>query len=259
VVTNSPSMGAEDHAGVSDKHSAALIAAGSVTATVGGAFVTVTALEPGRPLRPLWANAWFDIGFACAIIGLALAALGLYLNFRRQERTPPVAGATEPGPGPAGGRPGPVLPPLVVKVLADSSFAGWRHTAMIAALHVEIENTTNQDIVIDGYEFTCDNAAQPLWNHQVSTDERISLLQEIKRRDESQEHGQPLRSFTQIASRNRISGWLLMPVSRNSEGGTPGCTVAVRDVLGNRYLAKLPRQEPRTYAPASGSDGPHLQ
>ena len=152
MVTTSPSMEAQDRAEESDKHSAALIAAGSVTATFGGAFITVTALEPGRPIKPIWANAWFDIGFACAIIGLALAAFGLYLNFRRHARIPPAAS----------GRPGSALPPLVVTVMADSRFVGWRHTAMIAALHVEIENSTDKDIVIDGYEFTCDNEGQPL-------------------------------------------------------------------------------------------------
>jgi hypothetical protein len=250
--TGEANMEAKDHADVSDRRSAALIAAGSVTATVGGAFITVTALEPGMPLRLIWLNAWFDIGFVCVITGLILAALGLYLNFRRQERTSTAAKATELGPGAtACGHRSP-LPPLVVKILADSRFESWRNSAMIAALHVEIENTTDKDILIDGYEFTCDNEGQPLWDHGASHDERISVLQEIKRRDKSQEHGQPLQNFSRIASRNRISGWLLMPVSRNPGGGAPGCTIAVRDVLGNRYLAKLPRQEPRTYNPVSG-------
>jgi hypothetical protein len=251
MATKSAGIQARERAEVSDKHSAALIATGSVTATVGGAFITVTALEPGRPLRPIWANAWFDIGFACAIVGLVLAAFGLYLNFRRQARTPPAASATEPVPGPAADGPASAFPPLVVKVLTDSRFVGWRQAAMIAALHVEIENTNTKDIMIDGYEFTCDNEGEPIWDHQTSAEERISLLQEIKRRDENAEHGHRLRDITRISSRNRISGWLLMPVSRNSGGGTPGCTVAVRDVLGNRYLAKLPRQEPRTYDPVS--------
>jgi len=243
-------MKAKDRTGLSDKRSAALIAAGSVTVTVGGAFITVTALEPGRPLAPIWVNAWFDIGFACVIIGLILAAFGLYMNFSRQERTLPAVEATEPRLGPATGRLG--LPPLVVNILADSRFVSWRNSTMIAALHVEIENTTEKEILIDGYEFTCDNEGQPLWDHRASNDERISVLQEIKRRDECHEHGQPLQNFTRIASRNRISGWFLMPVSRNPGGGTPGCKIAVRDVLGNRYLAKLPRQEPRTYDPVSG-------
>jgi hypothetical protein len=73
-------MVAKDRADVSDKRSAALIAAGSVAATAGGAFITVNALEPGKPLTPVWVNTWFDIGFAGAIIGLILAGFGLYLN-----------------------------------------------------------------------------------------------------------------------------------------------------------------------------------
>jgi hypothetical protein len=243
---------ARERAELSDKRSAALIATGGVTATVGGAFILVTTPAPGGPPRPMWANAWFDIGFAGSIAGLVLAALGLYLIFRRQDRTRPGTRAVEPDPAPAPGGPGSAFPPLVVKILPDSRFVSWQKTAMIAALHVEIENTTTRDIVIDGYEFTCDNEGQPLWDHQTSADERISLLREIKRRDDSGEHGPRLRDITRIASRNRISGWLLMPVSRDSGGGTPGCTVAVRDVPGNRYLAKLPRQEPRTYAPVSG-------
>src|SRR5215471_13693715 len=134
-------MVAEDRADVSDKRSAALIAAGSVIATVGGVFITVTTLEPGRPLTPIWVNAWFAMGFACAITGLMLAAFGLYLNFRRQQRIPLAAKATEAGPCPAVGRLGPPPTPLMVKILADSRFLSWRNSAMIAALHVEIENT----------------------------------------------------------------------------------------------------------------------
>jgi hypothetical protein len=245
-------MVAKDCAGVSDGHSAALIATGSVTATVSGAFMTVTALEPNKTLRPIWENVWFDIGFVCVIIGLILTGLGLYLSFCSQQSVPRAAKAAKSGPGAECGRLGSPLPSLMVKILADSRFECWRHSTLIASLHVEIENKTGNDIFIDGYEFMCDDDSRPLWDYRTTNGEWISVLQEIKRRDECQEHGQPLQDFTRIAACNRITGWFLVAISRNRRGGTPGCTIAVRDVLGNRYLAKLPGQDPQTYHPVNG-------
>lgn len=235
-----------------DRHSATLLTAGGVAVTVGGVFMAVTALEPSKTPRSIWANAWFATGFGCLAVGVMLALLGLYLHFRRPKPTSPAPEATEPAPVTAAVRLGPPLPPLVVKILPDSRFEGWQQSIMIAILHVEVENTTDKDILIDGYEFTYDTEGRPLWDHQGTNDEQISVLQEINRRDQSQEHGQPLQKFRRIAARNRISGWFLRPVPRSLAGGTPECTVVVRDDIGNRYPAKMPRQEPRTYDPVSG-------
>lgn len=237
---------------VADRHSGTLLGAGGVLVTAGGTFMAVTALEPSRISKSIWGNSWFDTGFACLIVGLAFAALGVYLNYRKQR--PASADAERAGPAPATEIKGPgrPLPPLLVRILPDSRFEKWTRSVMIAALHVAVENTTDKELSIDGYEFIFSNDGHFSWDYQVANDEQISALQEIKRRDQCQENGRPLRALEQISAGNRISGWLLTAIPRNPAGGTPECTIVVMDDIGNKYTAKLPRQEPRTYDPITG-------
>ena len=83
---------------VADKHSGVLLAASAVTVTVGGAFIAVTALEPNKTSRSVWANAWFDLGLAFVIVGLLLMLGGIYLHFRpetpRSAERPPETDAS---------------------------------------------------------------------------------------------------------------------------------------------------------------------
>src|SRR6266571_2774871 len=88
-------------AGASDRHSGALIAAGSVMVTVGGIFMAVTALEPSKTPISIWVNVWFDVGFGFLVAGLIIVAFGLYLNFRKQK--PESSEEAEPQPVPAAG------------------------------------------------------------------------------------------------------------------------------------------------------------
>jgi hypothetical protein len=75
----------------------------------------------------------------------------------------------------------------------------------------------------------------------------MKIVQEIARRQKDGGYGQPLEDIRRIAARSRSSGCYLAPVARNPAGGTPECAIAVEDDIGNRYLAKLPKREPRTY------------
>ena len=215
--------------------------------TAGAAFMAVTALEPSKNSKSIWANSWFDTGFACLIVGLVLAALGVYLNYHRQKPTSTAVTRAEPVTEFA--RLGPRIPPLLVKVLPGISFERWKHSVMIVTFQVAIENTTDKDILIDGYDFIYGSAGHLAWDHQTVDDEQISTLQEIRQREGSQENGQSLRDLRRIAAGNRISRRLLIPVPRNPAGGTPECTVVIIDDIGNRYTARLPGQEPRTYDP----------
>jgi hypothetical protein len=139
------------------------------------------------------------------------------------------------------------LPNLIVTIMEDSRFEDWQYIALIAALHVQVENTTDTDILVKGYGFTYDNEGRPLWDHQASDDDRRSVEGEIHRRLERQEYGQPLINYMRIPARTRISGWYVTDVTRNPSGGTPECTVIVRDDTGNQYRAVLPKREPRIY------------
>jgi len=230
--------------GGADSHSSALLGAGGVMVAAGAAFM---ALAPSKATKSFWANSWFDVGFACLIIGLILAARGFYLNYRRQKPAPTVVTETKLVMKTARLRS--PRPPLVVQILPDSGFERWNHSAMIATLQVAIENTTSKDILIDGYEFTYGRAGQLAWDHQATDDEQISTLQEIKRREQSLDHSQSLRELRRISAGDRISRRLLKSIPRNPAGGTPECTVAIIDDVGNKYTAKLSGQEPRTYDP----------
>ncbi len=139
------------------------------------------------------------------------------------------------------------LPNLIVTIMEDSKFENWKRIVLIAALHVQVENTTDTDILVAGYSFTYDNEGRPLWYEQASADDNRSVEQEFQRRKERQEPGQPLPNYMRIPAHARVSGWLVTGVTLRPKGGTPECTVIVRDDTGNTYQATLPRREPQTY------------
>jgi len=228
-----------------DKHSSVLLAAGSVMAATGGTFMAVT---PSKISAAIWANAWFSAGFACVVVGLALAALGVYLHFRRLhlKSCAPNGEGKKRIPTSTADTLGLPVPPMIVRIMPHSRFENWG-LCRIAVLLVEVENTTDRDISIGCYEFTCDDEGQPHWDHQATNDQRMKIVQEIARRQNDGDYGQPLEDIKRIAARSRSSGCYLAPVARNPAGGTPECAIAVEDDIGNRYLAKLPRREPRTY------------
>lgn len=229
-----------------DTHSGALLGTAAVTVGAGGAFMLVTGLEPSKT-HSIWMNAWFDTGLALVILGLAVAGLGLYANFRKLRTGTSAADAAKPAQVPPTDKPRRPLPPLEVKILPDSGFERWGQSVRIAALHVEVKNTTGKDILVNDYEFSYDTQGRPTWEQQATNDEQLAVRQEIKRRDECQEHGQPLGNFTRINANGQVYGWLLAPISRNPAGGTPECTVTVVDDDGDRYPAKLPGREARTW------------
>ena len=77
--------------------------------------------------------------------------------------------------------------------------------------------------------------------------ERLELDRELHNRRERQYYGIPLRNHATVPAREFITGWVVEALPRKAAGGTPSCTVVIRDVLGDEYPATLPKQEPRTY------------
>jgi hypothetical protein len=138
------------------------------------------------------------------------------------------------------------LPALIVTII-DNKFENWHYIALLAAFHVQIENTTDADILVASYGFTCDYEGLQPWDHQASGDNIMCLRREIHRRQERQEYGPTLRNYARILAGTRISGWYLTAVTRNPRGGTPECVVVVTDDIGNEYRAVLAKQEPQIY------------
>jgi hypothetical protein len=187
-------------------------------------FITSRAVgQPSPPLKwPVWP--YYLCGAMFVVGGLLYSAAHGWLSWFRHK-------------GPA----------LVVKILDDTEFENWRRIALIAALHVQVENTTDKPILVSGYAYTCDSGGVAPWDSEVTADEAISVRREISRREEAQQYGLPLRSFKRIIAGQTISGWLLTPMNRPPAGGTPACTIIVRDDVGNQYRAALPARTPKVY------------
>jgi hypothetical protein len=78
---------------VADKHSATLLGAGAIMVTAGGVFMAVTAAEPSKKPSSVWGNTWFDVGFGGLILGLLIAAVGIYHHFRSERKKQDVPAA----------------------------------------------------------------------------------------------------------------------------------------------------------------------
>jgi hypothetical protein len=220
-----------------DKHSSALMATGGVLVPAGGALMAV-----GHATT--WASAWFCGGIACAGPGVLLALLGLFAHFRASRKKPSTE-QDKPVVGLGAGVLAAPIQPLIYKILQDTRFDPWG-PCRIAILQIEIENTTDRDISISGWQFTCDDEGRPHWDYQVTNDQRMKVVQEITNRQNASGYG-ALEEITHIAARSRASGCWLAPVARNPAGGTPECSITFEDDMGNKYVVKQPRREPRTY------------
>jgi hypothetical protein len=128
-------------------------------------------------------------------------------------------------------------PKLIVTILEDSRFENFRRLALIAILHVQVENTSDAPIEVTGYPNEVDGT--PNWGTLLARDERTSVTGEAFRREEDQQYGQPLRMFRRIAPHQVISGWYLIPVHLPPGGGTPVVTVIARDGADNEYRSAL--------------------
>jgi hypothetical protein len=73
---------------MADKHTAAIWTAGGALIAAGGIFMAVTGFEPTEKPRSVWANTWFDLGFAFVILGLLVTVMGVGLHFRKEVESP---------------------------------------------------------------------------------------------------------------------------------------------------------------------------
>jgi hypothetical protein len=188
---------------------------------------------------------WWAVVGLIAAAGFALAALFFFVAPLLAKRASRPAVPTAP-PAEDDGQP---RPPLVVTILEDSKFISYRRIALIAALHVQVENTTDEPIQAAGYIYTTDTEGAPTWDQVASQEDGLAVEREVARLEQSQEYGQPLRHYLRIPARTCVSGWMLFAVNRDPAGGTPACTVGVRDSLGNIYSETLPKSRPRIYGP----------
>ncbi len=139
------------------------------------------------------------------------------------------------------------VPPLEVEFFERARFEDWHRIALIAALPVLVRNTTGADILIQGYAITVDNEGRLPWEHQVSVQDRDSVGREIQRRIDRQEPGISIWNFLRIPAHGTVHGWFTSAITRVPTGGSPACTIVVRDQLNNMYRKTYPKEESRTY------------
>ena len=79
----------------------------------------------------------------------------------------------------------------------------------------------------------------------LSGDERLELDRELYRRHERQQYGIPLRNHATVPAGESVTGWAVEAVARKAAGGTPSCTVVIRDELGKSTRLRYPSQSDR--------------
>jgi hypothetical protein len=147
----------------------------------------------------VWANSWFEPGFAFVALGLVITAVGVVMHFRREvpSASPPSAVSPADAPSPAipravnqavweavrpgryrsrwqgrlqagewteitGGEHEVKAPSPLIVTIIDRKFENWKHIALIAALRVKITNTIGETIRLSGFGFTYDPEGLPV-------------------------------------------------------------------------------------------------
>jgi hypothetical protein len=136
---------------------------------------------------------------------------------------------------------------IEVEFFDRARFEDWYRIALIGALPVLVRNNTDRDILVQGYAITVDNEGRLPWDHQVSSQDRDSVNREIRRRIDRQEPGISIWNFLRIPAHGTVHGWFLSAVTRIPTGGSPACTIVVRDEMNNTYRKTYPKEEPHAY------------
>lgn len=137
--------------------------------------------------------------------------------------------------------------PIELEFFERARFEDWYRIALIGALPILVRNTTNADIMIQGYAITADNEGRLPWEHRASAADRDSVEREVQRRIERQDPGISIWNFMRIPAAGTVHGWYTAAVTRIPSGGSPACTIVVRDQMNNTYQKTYPKGESRSY------------
>jgi hypothetical protein len=137
------------------------------------------------------------------------------------------------------------LAPLVVRLKEPPLWENYKYIALIGAFHVEITNTTDRPIRIASYAFTSDNRGLRSWEFDATGEEHLAVRRETWARQEDHRYGPALRIHGEVPAHQSVSGWFVTAVTRDPMGGTPACTIIVKDDLGNECQVTVERQEPQ--------------
>jgi hypothetical protein len=207
----------------------------AAVASVSAALAALIAATAKEPL-----HGWLRILFVALVVIAVVSFVALLLTGPRaiwgwwRKRATPSRATAQP-------------PALVVEII-DSRFEGWRYLCLIAAIRVKITNTTRHPIALSGYALIHDPGEPEYQLHNLPMDEQRQIRREVWARQEDQRYGIPLRNFSMVPTGESITGWIVEAVARG-RGGTPLCTIIVKDSLLNEYRAVLPAHQRQVHEP----------
>lgn len=250
---------------MADKHTAAFWAGGAALIAVGGIFMAVTGVEPTKTPGTVWANSWFDLGFAVVILGLLITGIGIALHFRKEVQPgsaqpaaltadkPPAA--TSPAVNPDEFKPYQApLPSLELEreltplkmVLIDEDWSLVEETIWVFAIAVQVENRTDKAILITDFSFTnLDDGDRNTPLYQRFQD----IWPEVRRETEylfeahlNDGHSGIFESNIVFSPNRPEALWYVGEALPPEGGGRPRFTFTIKDSLGNSYDMDIDRR-----------------
>lgn len=139
---------------------------------------------------------------------------------------------------------------LTVRLLPQE-WDTWRTVAYIAAVELEVANTTDGRIRIASVGVGSDWDGQPPVDLPSLSAERDGLDAELAALRRHR-YVPELRSHQYVPPKGSVTGWIVTTMARPPLGGTPRLTVSVREAVGHQHLMIVPRTDPKVHSSPLG-------
>lgn len=229
---------------MADKHTAAFWTGGAALIAAGGIFIAVTALEPTKKPGTVWANSWFDLGFALVMLGLLVTIIGTVLHFIKEAEptsAPPSVTLDESKLS----RP-PLTPPEpdrgtspLKMAVVEEDWSLVEDTLWAFGIAVKVENKTDQTILITDISFTnLDDGDRKTPLYERFQDIWPAVTRETKHLFDVHLNDGYSGIFEDniLFSPNQAEVlWYIGEALSPEGGGRPRFTLTLKDSLGNSY------------------------
>jgi hypothetical protein len=116
--------------------------------------------------------------------------------------------------------------PLIVKIKETPQWRRLNDKIRLIAADVELKNRTRDAIRIEECQFVYEGSTGIRERAQLSGNETLAFD------DIAQPYYPRLKGYAEVPPHKTISGWCVEPVRRSQFGGTPKCTVTIKDTNG---------------------------
>lgn len=243
---------------MAEKHTATAWTGGGALIAAGGIFMAVTGFEPTKKPGTVWANSWFDLGFAFVLLGMVITGIGIVLHFRKEAgpgSTPPAVNSADFEPHHA------PLPPVAHEremtplkmTMVDEDWSLVEDTLWAFAIAIKVENTTDKTILVADSTFTnLDDGDRNVPLYERFHDIWLVVKQETKHLFDAHLNDGYAGIFEPelLFSPNQPEVlWYIGETLPPQGGGRPRFTFTLKDSLGNSYdmdIDRRPAQRFRT-------------